>query len=292
MSADTMRRLLPLLALCAPVLAAEDGFRPMLDPQLSQWEKWLGPVHRDFEVPGYVRGKTAKEDPVLGLNNDPLKVFTTRQEDGETVLHITGQVFGALTTLASYENFHLKTEQRWGEKRWVPRADKIRDNGILIFCVGEHGAQGKYWMRSQELQVQEGDIGDWWPLAGAMAEIPIRTDDPVKTRVYDPKGKVTTVTARVWHGTEYPEKAFGEWNVIECFALNGDAVFRLNGRTVNVLLNSRYREKGSTAEIPLRSGKIQIQSEAAECHYRRMVIRPLKAWPTELAGDVPASSRR
>jgi hypothetical protein len=147
-------------------------------------------------------------------------------------------------------------------------------------------------MRSQELQVQEGDIGDWWPLAGAMADIPIRSDDPVKTRVYDPKGKVTTVTARVWHGTEYPEKPFGEWNVIECFALNGDAVFRLNGRTVNVLLNSRYREKGSTAEIPLRSGKIQIQSEAAECHYRRMVIRPLKAWPTELAGDVPASSGR
>jgi len=287
-----MRRLLPLLALCAPLAAADSDFRLMLDPQLSQWEKWLGPVHRDFDVPGYVRGKTAKEDPVLGLNNDPLKVFTTRQEGGETVLHITGQVFGALTTLASYENFHLKTEQRWGEKRWVPRVDKVRDNGILIFCVGEHGAQGKYWMRSQELQVQEGDIGDWWPLAGAMADMPIRTDDPVKTRVYDPKGKVTTVTARVWHGTEYPEKPFGEWNLIECYALDGHAVFRLNGRTVNVLLDSRYKEKGSTTEVPLRSGKIQIQSEAAECHYRRMTIRPIKSWPAEVAGDIPASHRR
>ncbi|MFM7209175.1 MAG: DUF1080 domain-containing protein [Verrucomicrobiota bacterium] len=287
-----MRRLLPLLVLCATLAAADSDFLPMLDPQLSQWEKWLGPVHRDFEVPGYVRGKTAKEDPVLGLNNDPLKVLTTRQEGGETVLHITGQVFGALTTLASYENFHLKTEQRWGEKRWVPRVDKVRDNGILIFCVGEHGAQGKYWMRSQELQVQEGDIGDWWPLAGAMADMPIRTDDPVKTRVYDPKGKVTTVTARVWHGTEYPEKPFGEWNLIECYALDGHAVFRLNGRTVNVLLNSRYKEKGSTTEVPLRSGKIQIQSEAAECHYRRMAIRPIKSWPAEVAGDIPASHRR
>ncbi|MFM9016216.1 MAG: DUF1080 domain-containing protein [Verrucomicrobiota bacterium] len=287
-----MRRLLPLLVLCATLAAADADFLPMLDPQLSQWEKWLGPVHRDFEVPGYVRGKTAKEDPVLGLNNDPLKVLTTRQEGDETVLHITGQVFGALTTLASYENFHLKTEQRWGEKRWVPRVDKVRDNGILIFCVGEHGAQGKYWMRSQELQVQEGDIGDWWPLAGAMADMPIRTDDPVKTRVYDPKGKVTTVTARVWHGTEYPEKPFGEWNLIECYALDGHAVFRLNGRTVNVLLNSRYKEKGSTTEVPLRSGKIQIQSEAAECHYRRMAIRPIKSWPAEVAGDIPASHRR
>lgn len=287
-----MRRLLPLLALCAPLAAADSDFRPMLDPQLSQWEKWLGPVHRDFEVPGYVRGKTAKDDPSLGLNNDPLKVFTTRQEGGETVLCITGQVFGAVSSLASYDNFHLKTEQRWGEKRWVPRADKIRDNGILIFCVGAHGEHNKYWMRSQELQVQEGDIGDWWPIAGAMADMPIRTDDPVKTRVYDPKGKVTTVTARVWHGTEYPEKPFGEWNLIECYALDGNAVFRLNGKTVNVLLNSRYKEKGSTTEIPLRSGKIQIQSEAAECHYRRMAIRPIKSWPAEVAGDIPASHRR
>lgn len=287
-----MRPLFALLALCAPLSAADSDFRPMLDPQLSQWEKWLGPVHRDFEVPGYVRGKTAKDDPSLGLNNDPLKVFTTRQEGGETVLYITGQVFGAVSSLASYENFHLKTEQRWGEKRWVPRADKIRDNGILIFCVGAHGEHNKYWMRSQELQVQEGDIGDWWPIAGAMADMPIRTDDPVKARMYDPQGKVTTVTARVWHGTEYPEKPFGEWNLIECYALDGHAVFRLNGKTVNVLLNSRYKEKGSTTEVPLRSGKIQVQSEAAECHYRRMAIRPLKSWPAEIAGDIPASHRR
>ena len=66
----------------------------------------------------------------------------------------------------------------------------------------------------------------------------------------------------------------------------------VNGRTVNVLVNSRYREKGSTEEIPLRSGKIQVQSEAAECHYRRMFIRPLRSWPDEIAKDVPARSGR
>ena len=279
--------LLSLFSLGALADAAEPTFQPLLDPQLSQWEKWLGPVHRAYELPGYVRGAKPKDDPVLGLNNDPLKVFTTRQVDGETVLHITGQVFGALSSLASFDNFHLKTEQRWGEKRWEPRLTAVRDNGILIFCVGEHGATGKFWMRSQELQVQEGDIGDWWPLSGAMAEIPIRTEDPVKKRVYDPKGAVTTVNARVWHGTNYDEKPFGEWNTIECFALNGDAAFRLNGKTVNVLLNSRYREKGSTVDVPLKSGKLQIQSEAAECEYRRMVIRPLTAWPTDVAADLP-----
>jgi hypothetical protein len=278
---------LPLLVLGALGHAAETAFEPLLDPQLSRWEKWLGPVHRAYDLPGYVRGARPKDDPALGLNHDPLKVFTTRQDDGETVLHITGQVFGALTSLKSFDNFHLRTEQRWGQRRWEPRLQAVRDNGILIFCVGEHGAQSRYWMRSQELQVQEGDIGDWWPLAGAIADIPLRTDDPAKPRAYDPKGAVTAVTARVWHGADYVEKPFGEWNTIECYALDGDAVFRLNGRTVNVLLNSRFREKGSAVELPLKSGKIQVQSEAAECEYRRMEIRPLSAWPTEVAGDVP-----
>ncbi len=279
--------LLPLLA-CALAQADPTAFQPLLDAKLTQWEKWLGPVHRAYEVPGYVRGAKAKDDPVLGLNNDPLNVFSSRQIDGESVLHITGQVFGALTTLKSYDNFHLKTEQRWGEQRWEPRTKTVRDNGILIFCVGEHGAQGKYWKRSQELQVQEGDIGDWWPLVGALVDSPLRTDDPLKKRTYDPKSPVTTADARIWHGTDYHEKPFGEWNTIECFALNGDAVFRLNGKTVNVILNSRYREKGSMVDIPLKAGQLQIQSEAAECEYRRMEIRLLTSWPAEIAKDLPS----
>jgi hypothetical protein len=284
-----MRPAFLLFLACAALAQAEPPtFQPLLDAKLSQWEKWLGPVHRAYEVPGYVRAAKAKDDPVLGLNNDPLKVFTTRQLDGETVLHISGQVFGALTTLAKYDNFHLRTEQRWGEQRWEPRTKAVRDNGILIFCVGKHGAQGNFWMRSQELQVQEGDIGDWWPLDGAICEIPIRTDDPIKKRIYDSKGALTSVNARVWHGADYYEKPFGEWNVIECFTMNGDAVFRLNGKTVNVILNSRYREKGSTVDIPLKSGQIQIQSEAAECEYRRMEIRPLTSWPAGIAKDLPS----
>jgi hypothetical protein len=106
--------------------------------------------------------------------------------------------------------------------------------------------------------------------------------------MYDPKGVLTASSSRVWHGTNYDEKPFGEWNSIECFALNGDAVFRLNGKTVNVILNSRYREKGSTVDVPLKAGKLQIQSEAAECEYRRMAIRPLSAWPADVAKDLPS----
>jgi len=281
-----MRHWLLLFSLTTAAFAADEpAFTPLLDEKLSQWEKWLGVPHRAYEVPGYVRGATAKEDPVLGLNRDPLDVYTAKLVDGEPVLHISGQVFGGLTSLKSYDNFHLRTQQRWGTKKWEPRLNAVRDNGILIYCVGEHGAGGKNWMRSQEYQVQEGDTGDWWPIVGAIIDVPAR--DEGKTVVYDPKAPVRMMRNRVWHGTDYQEKPSGEWNVLEVYSLNGNAVFRLNGRTVNVILNSRYREKGSDQDIPLKAGKLQIQSEAAACEYRRLEIRPLTAWPKEVAGDVP-----
>ena len=263
-------RLLSLCLLGATLGAAEAPvFTPLLDAQLSQWEKWLGVPHRAYEVPGYVRGATPKDDPVLGLNRDPLDVFTLKVIDGEPVLNITGQVFGGLTTLKSFENFHLRTQHRWGTRKWEPRLNAVRDNGILFHCIGEHGAGGKNWMRSQECQVQEGDIGDWWPIAGAMVDAAVKDEDGKVVR-YVPGAPLRAMRSRIWHGTDYPEKPSGEWNTVEVYAFAGDAVFRLNGRTVNVIRNSRYREKGSEQEIPLRAGKLQIQSEAAECQYRRL----------------------
>ena len=286
-----MRTLLLLCGLAAAAMAAEEPtFQPLLDGKLSQWEKWLGVPHRSYEVPGYVRGATAKEDPVLGLNRDPLGVFTVQIVDGEPVLRITGQVFGGLTSLQSFDNFHLRTQQRWGTLKWEPRLNAVRDNGILIFCVGEHGAGGKNWMRSQECQVQEGDIGDWWPIAGAMVDVAVRDEEPKVVR-FVPGAPLRAMRTRVWHGQDYQEKPSGEWNTIDVYALDGQAVFRLNGRTVNVIRNSRYREKGSEQEIPLKAGKLQIQSEAAECEYRRLEIRPLTAWPKEVAADVAAPAK-
>ena len=282
-------RFLSLCLLGATLGAAEAPvFTPLLDAQLSRWEKWLGVPHRSYDVPGYVRGATPKDDPVLGLNRDPLDVFTVKVVDGEPVLNITGQVFGGLTTLKSFENFHLRTQHRWGTRKWEPRLNAVRDNGILFHCIGEHGAGGKNWMRSQECQVQEGDIGDWWPIAGAMVDAAVKDEDGKVVR-YVPGAPLRAMRSRIWHGTDYPERPSGEWNTVEVYAFAGDAVFRLNGRTVNVIRNSRYREKGAEPEIPLRSGKLQIQSEAAECQYRRLEIRPLAGWPQEVLADVPAA---
>src|SRR5262249_16069665 len=67
-----------------------------------------------------------------GKGNDPEKVFTVH--DG--MIHVSGKVFGGLTTEKEYGNYHLVTEFKWGEKTWAPREKAARDSGILLHCVG------------------------------------------------------------------------------------------------------------------------------------------------------------
>ena len=49
-----------------------------------------------------------------------------------------------------------------------------------------------------------------------------------------------------------------------------------------------HRLSRAGVDVPLKAGKLQIQSEAAECEYRRMAIRPLSAWPADVAKDLPS----
>src|SRR5262245_56728342 len=74
----------------------------------------------------------------LGVNNDPQNVFTVK--DG--VLRISGETWGGIVSEKEYANYHLTVEFKWGEKTFGTRADKARDSGILLHCVGEDGAAG------------------------------------------------------------------------------------------------------------------------------------------------------
>jgi hypothetical protein len=56
----------------------------------------------------------------------------------------------------------------------------------------------------------------------------------------------------------------------------------VNGTVVLVLGNASAVDKETPKKTPLTSGQIQIQSEAAECFYRRMEIRPLAEFPADI----------
>jgi hypothetical protein len=170
---------------------------------------------------------------------DPKGVF--KVEDG--VIHISGEEFGCLTTNDEYENYRLKLEVRWGEKKWAPRLKDPRDSGILVHCVGPD----KVWTKSIECQIQEHDFGDFWLVSGTSIEV---------------NGKVQK--SRVVK-TRDAEKPFGEWNTVEVVC-DGDKITNIvNGVVVN---------EGTRASVT--KGKILLQSEGAEVYYRNVELTPLK----------------
>lgn len=177
-----------------------------------------------------------------GKNNDPDTVFSV--QDG--LLRITGKEFGYIVTDKSFSNFHLLLEFKWGEKKYAPRENRVRDNGILYHVVQDD----KIWPRSIECQVQEGDCGDFWLIDSVTVVIDgVRTVSTKNTRAIKKKDN---------------EKPTGEWNRLEIISRDGHCVHIMNGVVVN-----------EGADASLRSGKILIQSEGAEIYYRKIEIKEI-----------------
>ncbi|MGE3805220.1 MAG: DUF1080 domain-containing protein [Gemmataceae bacterium] len=252
--------------------SAEDkeGFKPLFNGKdLTGWDTWLG------------RPQGGKEP--VGLNKDPDKVYTVVMVDGQPAIRISGQTFGALTSQDEFENYHLKLEFKWGEKKWPPREKAVRDSGLLYHCVGPQGAQGSFWMQSQECQIQEHDCGDYWSVAGGIVDVEGMRKDGKGPIIYKKGGEKFTVPSkgtgsRIVKGADY-EKPTGEWNTIELLTVGGTSVHVVNGKVNMILTNSRH--KVGDKEEPLTKGKIQLQSEGAEVFYRNVQVKPIKEIPGE-----------
>jgi hypothetical protein len=293
------RRAFPAIALSlcvvlpeagASAAEGEDAWRSLFNGKdLSGWETYAGTPP----------GATAP----LGAGNDPLGIFTVVEVDGRPAIRISGEVYGALTTLDEFENLHIRLEYRWGERKWPPRAGPRhhRDSGILYWCIGPHGAGSGAWMRSVECNIMEKGTGQWWSVAGVYCDaeafklvldrapwVPYRGEaDGEACYVYQPGFPLVTVTPSdgITPSVDY-EKAHGEWNICEVVAWGNIGIHLLNGRVNLVLANPRYREGG--VEVPLQRGKIQLQSEGAEVFYRNIEIRPLGGIPPAFRAEVSA----
>ncbi len=156
-------------------------------------------------------GKKLSDIPV-GLNNDPNHVFTIVDIAGEKVIRISGENWGSLYTLKEYGDFHLRLMFKWGSLIWGQKKGKKKDSGVLYFSVGDNGADYGAWMRSQEFQVEQGNCGDYWGVAGGMEDVPVvkKSDSEY---VYSPAGKMTTFSAKSPVGGIVLSKAMlkGQW---------------------------------------------------------------------------------
>lgn len=240
---------------------------------LSGWQTYIGPPLDDA-------GKPLSNIPI-GLNTDPHHVFSVVKLDGERVIRISGQNWGCLYTPGSYSNFHLHLKFRWGQLLWGPKKGKKKDSGVLYFSVGKNGADYGAWMRSQEFQVEQGNCGDYWGVAGGRETIPViqRSDSEF---VYDPHGKMTVFSATSPVGRHCikrgdAEKPVGEWNTLDLYCSGDTSVQMINGQVMMVLYHSSQEDNGNVS--PLSSGKIQLQSEGSEIYYKDITISPIKAIP-------------
>jgi hypothetical protein len=273
----------------------EAAWTPLFNGKdLTGWETWLGKPHKTIDVPGQPRNDAGEYLGPLGLNVDPKGVYTVVQADGAPAIRVSGEVFGAVTTQREYENYQLRFEFKWGEKKWPMRADRARDSGCLYHCVGPHGAGSGFWMKSFEMQIQEGDCGDFWSVAGVMADVHGIVRDPADPKsdlIYKKGAPVLTAfdtTKRVAKDADY-EKRSGEWNTVDIYCVGRTSVHMVNGHANLVLTNLRQnpdwtRENpGATPSdarvTPLAKGRIQFQSEGAEVFYRNIAVRPCSTLP-------------
>ncbi|WP_288095819.1 DUF1080 domain-containing protein [Hydrotalea sp.] len=243
---------------------------------LDGWDTYIAPpINWD--------GKPLSSVPV-GLNHDPQQVFSVVPMDGEKVIRISGQQWGAVITQKKYSNFHLQLKFKWGHLLWGQKRGKKMDSGILYFSVGANGVDAGAWMRSQEFQVEQGNCGDYWGVAGATESIPAtKMNDSVY--VYNPKGKILTFSANSKNGRHCvkrsdAENKTGEWNTLDLYCHGDTSVHVVNGKAMMVLYHSAQDNNGQM--LPLSKGKIQIQSEGAEIYYKDIRIEPIASLPERL----------
>src|SRR5262245_16395367 len=171
---------------------------------------------------------------------DPDKVWSVK--DGTIVCQ--GQPFGYLLTEKEYGDYVLKVQWRWGDKG---PAKGARNSGVFVHVVGPD----KIWPKAVEAQLMDGHAGDFWLVDGFKLDVDPKRQDPKQARHY-------------FRMIDDVEKPIGEWNQYE---------ITCKGDTIKLVINGKLVNEGKNAE--LTKGKILLQSEGAEIHFRNVELKPL-----------------
>ena len=267
-------------------VSKENEWTPIWNGQdLTGWHSFLGtPFQLEIDSLGN------KIEP-FGIDNDPLEVIKIVETDQGNAIRISGLAWGMIYTEKEFKNYHLKLKVKWGEAMYIPRENGPRDSGLLYHGFGEPGSTSAYpWMGSQELQIQEGDMGDYWPVGEVEIDVPsVLYDDNYyiykegpDLRTYYLADILDTATMdslakrRVLKSAN-TEKPHGQWNDVELITFGDSSIHIVNGKVVMRLFNSRTMNDKN----PLNLGKIILQSEGAEVYYKDIYIKNIPKIPKE-----------
>lgn len=160
-----------------------------------------------------------------------------RVEDG--ILICKGRPIGYIRTEADYTNYVLKLEWRFN-----PVTKKAGNSGVLLRLIGPD----KVWPRSIEAQLQADNAGDFWNID----EFPMKTD-------------TSRLQGRNTKKTRHAERPLGEWNEYEIIVDHTTVVLNVNGETLN-----------KAWDVLETAGKIGLQSEGAEIHFRNIRLAEIR----------------
>lgn len=282
------------LSYCLLLIVSLSSFTPpdewtsLLDKDLSQWGRYLSFQHSKEYTGAAPKNEKGELITPVGYDKDEKKVFSVVEEGGELMLKVSGEVYGCVFTKKEYDNFHLKLKVKWGDRKFDPRQTKLKDSGILYYSVGEAGVDyWRAWMLSQEFQIMEGHMGDYWNIANSGIDIRAYPSEGKMNSVANEKQKFLPFGAGAQDGfclrKENYESPAGEWTSLELICFEGKSIHIVNGHVVMVLQNSRYIDSNGKS-VPLVKGKIQLQSEAAEVYYKAIQIKDLKKLPEQYTG--------
>ena len=200
------------------------------------------------------------------------------EEQRASIRLVSGDGAGYIATEKEYGDYRLSLEYRFCGKGWYHREHTPADSGLLFHGFGPDGAvDGGTWMASYECNIIVGRTGDLivvgddnvkeemacWSKAGNGQRDPrngkwtkVEKFKSVKNR-WAPRNSDKTDK----RPTQWPEKAYGEWNRLELVTRGGTATFLLNGQVVNVVEG-----------LPRTRGKILLQTELHGIEFRNIEI--------------------
>ncbi|MFL6619989.1 MAG: DUF1080 domain-containing protein, partial [Povalibacter sp.] len=184
----------------------------------------------------------------------------------------TAQPNACLVTKADYKDYRLSLEYKWGEKKFAPRLELVRDAGLLYHVYRDRPSD---WPASVEAQIEEGDTGDLWAVSSQVSSFvnpktglfALPEDGGVPVIVGHEGKNERNRHSRV---NEYPG-----WNKLEVIVRGDRATHIVNGVVNMRVADIKAWDPATNNWVKLDHGRIALQAEAAEVFYRNIQIRPL-----------------
>lgn len=215
-------------------------------------------------------------------HEDPKQAFSV----AEGMLRVSGEGAGYIRTNASYQNYRMSVEYRWGKK--TDGSKFVRNSGVLLNAIAPDGAAGA-WPTCIECQLAQGCEGDLIVIRGkdangrpqpATLTSETRQAEDGKTR-WHPGGMKTVYSGRqFWwsrhqpffeelldtRGKEDVASPLGQWTRVEVLQRPGKLTIKVNGVTVNECF-----------DVQPAAGAIALQNEENEIYFRDWYLEPLAA---------------